>query len=141
MTAAEAKEDSPDSRVQPDAGGKVQDRMLPDEKPAQPLVVEAKIAEAVTRSGFGPFQFGLIVLAALCLLAGAGLHLAGVRRRSARAAILDLNTKAPLRRPDTKVRPPSSPRAPQGLDTLEDTQAAIEARLRQFAQSWKRHAA
>jgi hypothetical protein len=141
VTAAEAKEDSLDSHVQPNSMDNVQDRILPDEKPAQPLVAEARIADALTRSGFGPFQFGLIVLAAMCLLAGAGLHLVGVRRRSARAAILDLNTRAPLRRPDTKVRPPSSPRAPQGLDTLEDTQAAIEARLRQFAQAWKRQAA
>jgi hypothetical protein len=140
VTAAEAKEDSAESRLQPAVMDKVQDRILPDEKVAPPPVTEAKIAEVITRADFGPFQFGLTVLAAMCLLACASLYLAGARRRSGQGPILDLNTKAPLRRPEAKIRP-SSPRASAGLDTLEDAQAAIEARLRQFAQTWKRQAA
>lgn len=140
MTAAEAKEDSTQSRLEPAVMDKVQDRVLPDEKPALAPATEARTAEVTTRADFGPFQFGLIVLAAMCLLAGAGLYLAGVRRGNEKGPILDLNTKAPLRRSETKVTP-SSPRAPVGVDTLEDAQAAIEARLRQFAQAWKRQAA
>ena len=136
VTAAEAKEDSTESRLQPAVMDKVQDRVLPDEKVAPPPVTEAKIAEVITRADFGPFQFGLTVLAAMCLLACAGLYLAGARPRSGQGPILDLNAKTPLRRPEAK-----SPRSPAGLDTLEDAQAAIEARLRQFTQAWKRQAA
>ncbi|MEJ0078045.1 MAG: hypothetical protein WDO17_21920 [Alphaproteobacteria bacterium] len=137
VTAAEAKEGSATSQA--GTNDKRQDRIVPDEPPAQPPVVEVKTADAVPRTGFGPFQFGLIVLAAMCLLACASLYLAG-GRGSGKGSILDLNTRAPLRSLATKVRP-ASPRSPAGLHTLEDAQAVIEARLRQFAQAWKRQAA
>jgi hypothetical protein len=138
VTAAEAKEGSTTS--QPGADDKRQDRIVPDEQPAQPPGIEVKTADVTARAGFGPFQFGLIVLAAMCLLMCAGLYLAAGRRGSRKGPILDLNARVPLRRPATKVRPASG-RSPAGLDTLEDAQAIIEARLRQFAHAWKRQAA
>jgi hypothetical protein len=140
VTPAEAQKDPPPAPSQPGVHVMVQERIVPDERGAQPLVVEAKAADLTARAGFGPFQFGLVVLTAICLLAGAGLYLAGARHQGERRAILDLNAKAPLRRPDTRVRS-ISPRSPTECDTLEDAQAAIEARLRQFAQAWKRQAA
>jgi hypothetical protein len=131
VTAAEASEDS--TAPQPAIKEKVLDRIVPTEHPA----IDVKTADVATRAGFGPFQFGLVVLAALCLLACAGLYFAGGRPGSGKGPILDLNAKAPLRRPEPRI----SPRAPAGADTLEDAQAAIEARLRRFAQAWKRQAA
>jgi len=132
----------PAPRAPPAVPDIVQDEVRPPvpEQSAtpQPDMIESKLSQTPAPAGIGAFQIGLMALAAMLLLASAILYLARARRARAQDDIIDLNKKAPLRRPDAMGIAAAQVPA-RTVDHHNDE--AMEERLRQFAQAWRRQAA
>jgi hypothetical protein len=79
-----------------------------------------------------------MALAAVLLLASAIRYLAGARRTRAQDGIIDLNSKASLRR--TVATGIAASQLPACTIERRDDEA-MEEKLRQFAQAWRRQAA
>ena len=126
----EAPASTPQEHAKDEVFHSLEERLMQLPTPA------TNVADVSAASPITAFQLVLIALAAICLLASGALYLAAVRRRGAQIQIVDLGAKAPLRMGATAGNAITPRRPPADDDVGID-----EARLREFARTWKQQAA